>query len=86
MSIPTEFDKFKDVLFNGKILSIKHDLITGRDMPETCRQNILIKNLENVFLIKNSKNGCYLSTYCILINDLTSNYQRYNIITQFQCL
>ena len=49
VSIPTEFDKFKDVLFNGKILSIKHDLITGRDMPETCRQNILIKNLENVF-------------------------------------
>ena len=46
VSIPNEFDKFKDVLFNGKIMGIKHDLIAGRDMPETRCQNILIKNLD----------------------------------------
>ena len=27
-------------------ISIKHDLIIGRDMPETCRQKILIENLD----------------------------------------
>ena len=40
-----------------KFTSVKHDLIIGRDMPETCRQKKSNKRLGLV------ENCCYFSIY-----------------------